>query len=167
MRRGCGFALTVAAVSESPLLADIHAAAFPPHERWSSAVFSLQLALPNVIGFSDSANGLVLVRVAGAEAEVLTLAVRPTARRQRLGAALLEEGLVQVAARGASVLFLEVSVKNTAALALYRMFGFTQVGVRPRYYCDRTDALVLRLNVPSLPRGSVTAAPDPGGSISD
>ena len=42
---------------------------------------------------------------------------------------------------------LEVRVDNTAAITLYRRFGFAPAGVRPRYYVDpdgtTTDALVL------------------------
>lgn len=139
-------------------LAEIHATAFPAGEAWSSAVFSLQLALPNVLGLTDSADGLILIRVAGDEAEVLTLAVRPAARRRRLGTALLEGATVRAAAAGARVMFLEVSVENTAALPLYRQFGFACAGVRPRYYSDGTDAKVLRLDL-------FAPAPDSPGRI--
>jgi ribosomal-protein-alanine N-acetyltransferase len=110
-------------------------------------VFSLQLALPNVIGLTDGANGLILIRVAGDEAEVLTLAVSPGGRRRGLGSALLRAALVQVVAAGAIVVFLEVSIKNTTARALYQEFGFVQAGLRRRYYSDGTDAVVLRLGL--------------------
>lgn len=139
--------LSGAGPADSPRLAAIHAAAFPPAEAWGPDVFSLQLTLPNVTAVTDAANGLVMLRVAGDEAEILTLAVRPEARRRRLGSALLQEAIVNAAAAGAGVLFLEVSTKNTAALALYREFGFTQAGFRPRYYSDGSDALVLRLEL--------------------
>jgi len=51
------------------------------------------------------------------------------------------------AAMGASAIFLEVSTGNRAALALYARAGFTPIGRRPGYYSDRSDALVLRLDV--------------------
>ncbi|MFL5283426.1 MAG: GNAT family N-acetyltransferase [Rhodopila sp.] len=143
-----GFSLVRAGVEDSQALAAIHADAFPPEACWGANVFNLQLALPNVIGLTHSAAGLVLMRIAGDEAEVLTLAVRPAARRQRLGTALLEEALVQVACAGARVVFLEAAVKNTAALSLYHEFGFVQAGFRRRYYSDGSDATVLRLDLP-------------------
>jgi [ribosomal protein S18]-alanine N-acetyltransferase len=132
---------------ESAQLAAIHADAFPPTERWSGDVFGLQIALPNVIALTDRADGLVLIRTVADEAEILTLAVRSTARRRRLGSALLQEAIVQAAAAAANVMFLEVSIKNTAALALYGGLGFRRVGLRPRYYSDGTDAALMRLDL--------------------
>ncbi len=47
---------------------------------------------------------------------------------------------------GASTLLLEVRPSNEKALALYRHFGFQQIGVRRGYYPatgGREDALVL------------------------
>ncbi len=134
-------------IEASAHLAAIHADAFPPTERWSCDVFALQIALPNVIALTDRADGLVLVRTVADEAEILTLAVRSTARRRRLGSALLQEAIVQAAAAAASVMFLEVSIKNTAALALYGQLGFRRVGLRPRYYSDGTDAALMRLDL--------------------
>jgi len=162
-----GFTLARAGTADSGTLAAIHAVAFPPDEAWSHTVFSLQLALPNVIGLTDFTNGLILMRVAGDEAEVLTLAVVPSARRRRLGRALLEEALVQVLAAGATVVFLEVSIKNTAAQALYREFGFIQAGTRRRYYSDGSDAAVMRLDLPKRSGTRFTPAPRRAGSISD
>jgi [ribosomal protein S18]-alanine N-acetyltransferase len=140
--------LTRATRDDAAVLATIHAAAFPPGESWSRDVFRLQLDLPNVIGLTDSKDALILVRVAGEEAEILTLAVRPHARRHRRGTEMLEAAIVCVAATGASVIFLEVSIKNTAARALYEQFRFTRAGLRRRYYSDGTDALVMRLDLP-------------------
>jgi ribosomal-protein-alanine N-acetyltransferase len=49
--------------------------------------------------------------------------------------------------RGVEALYLEVRVSNTAA-GLYRSFGFTQVGVRKKYYDHPVEdglVMVLRL----------------------
>jgi [ribosomal protein S18]-alanine N-acetyltransferase len=48
---------------------------------------------------------------------------------------------------GAAAIFLEVSVANSAARAVYAQAGFKPVGRRRSYYQDRSDALVLRLDV--------------------
>ncbi|MBS0638747.1 MAG: GNAT family N-acetyltransferase [Acetobacteraceae bacterium] len=148
--------VTPAGQADCAILASIHAAAFAPGENWSSDIFSLQLALPNVLALTDSADGLILVRTAADEAEVLTLAVRPTERRRRLGSVLLEAAILHVATAGVRVVFLEVSTKNTAALALYRGFGFTNAGIRRRYYSDGTDAYVMRLDLPVAPPATAT-----------
>jgi ribosomal-protein-alanine N-acetyltransferase len=54
-----------------------------------------------------------------------------------------------VAERGAACLFLEVSEVNAPARALYARAGAEEVGRRRRYYSDGSDALVLRITLPS------------------
>ena len=124
-------------------LAALHALAFPPEERWGADALRLMLEMPGSFGLYAAEGGFILARVAADEAEVLTLAVVPAARRQGVGAALLETALTLVEEAGAGVMFLEVSTGNAAARALYAGAGFTEVGRRPRYYADGSDALVL------------------------
>ncbi len=104
----------------------------------------LQLGLPGSFGLLDGRGGMILARVAGDEAEILTLAVMPDSRRQGLGAALLMAAINQAAGCGAGALFLEVAEHNEAARGLYEAAGFHPVGRRRGYYPDGTDALVLR-----------------------
>ncbi len=125
-------------------LAAIHAGAFPPEQTWDEAAFATQLALPGVFARMDPAGGMVLARVAGDEAEILTLAVLPGRRRRGIGRALLAAALAEAGARGAQALFLEVAEANRPARALYQAFGFVAVGVRRGYYADGADGLVLR-----------------------
>lgn len=134
-----------ATAADAPLLAAIHAAAFPPGERWDEAALGTLLALPGAFAVLLGEDGFALARAAAGEAEVLTLAVRPERRRLGLGAALLAGTVAGAAARGAEALFLEVSERNGAARALYAGAGFAEVGRRRRYYADGADALVLRL----------------------
>ena len=61
--------------------------------------------------------------------------------------ALLSAARAEITARGGKAVFLEVSVGNLAAQALYRRFGFVEVGRRQRYYADLSDALVLRMKI--------------------
>ncbi len=120
-------------------LAAIHAAAFPPGERWGAAAMAELLALPGVFGFIDPGGGCILARRAGGEAEILTLAVAPAARRRGAGRALLDR-----VAASPEPLFLEVAAGNAPALALYAAAGFGEVGRRRGYYGPGRDALVLR-----------------------
>ena len=117
---------------------------FPAPERWSDSSLAGQLVLPGTLGLLHPAGGFVLARVVCDEAEVLTIAVMPAARRQGLGRALLTGAMRDAAGRGAQSMFLEVARDNTAALRLYRGMGFVQVGLRAGYYPGNGDALVLR-----------------------
>jgi ribosomal-protein-alanine N-acetyltransferase len=136
-----------ATLADIDVMAAIHASAFATPDAWSRDVFSLQLALPNVFGLLHPAGGLILVRIAADEAEILTLAVNPAARRGGIGSALLQEATTLAAEIGARTVFLEVSVANIAGRQLYASAGFVQAGRRPRYYSDQSDALVLRLDL--------------------
>lgn len=128
-------------------LAAIHKASFPRRQVWAVDAFALQLILPGVFGLIDPCGGLIMVRTVADEAEVLTLAVIPAMRRRGVAATLLRQAMTEAVARGAGALFLEVSTRNAAAQALYRRFGFTEVGRRRRYYPDGSDALVLRVEL--------------------
>ena len=141
-----------AADERSARLAAIHAAAFAgPHDApWSEAAFAALLDQPGVFAIG-SPDGFILMRVAADEAEILTLAVRPEARRGGQGARLVGEGVLAAAARGAGRVFLEVAADNDAARALYARAGFVEAGRRPGYYPGadggRRDALVLALDL--------------------
>lgn len=130
------------------LLAALHGAAFPRDERWDEATMTDLLAMPGCLALLDppgrSPLGFALLLLASDEAELLTLAVDPAARRQGAGGRLLAASAAAAARRGAHSLLLEVSTGNAAALRLYRHAGFVEVGRRRSYYHDGTDALVLR-----------------------
>lgn len=129
-------------------LADLHAGAFDA--PWSAAAFADLLGQAGVFLEGD-ADGFVLIRTVADEAEILTLAVRPAARRKGLGARLLRDATVRAAAIGATRVFLEVAEDNAPARALYGALGFEAAGRRPRYYPradgPAADALLLVLNL--------------------
>jgi ribosomal-protein-alanine N-acetyltransferase len=84
-----------------------------------------------------------LARSAADEAELLTLAVRPAARRAGRARRLLAEIERRAAEAGAAALFLEVSERNAPARALYAAAEYRPVARRRAYYGD-ADALILR-----------------------
>lgn len=135
-------------------LAGIHEAAFPPQAAWDAVAFASHLALPGVFGLLHPDGGLILGRVAADEAEILTLAVVPSARRRGIGRALLMDSMDLAATRGAVSMFLEVAEINLPARALYAGAGFRQVGSRRAYYPDGADALVLRAPLPAVSGGA-------------
>lgn len=129
-------------------MAAIHAAAFPVGARWSKDAIALQLGLVGAFGLIDGAGAFVLARVAADEAEILTLATLPEARRQGLARGLLQAALDKSGARGARAMLLEVGEENLAARALYRGARFIEVGRRADYYGPGRAALILRGEIP-------------------
>jgi tRNA threonylcarbamoyladenosine biosynthesis protein TsaB len=125
-------------------LAALHGACFP--EAWTAPAIAQLLATPGTFAFAG-AQGFILVRAAADEAEILTIAVAPEARRRGLGRALLDAAAAHAVSLGAQRLFLEVSTANDAALALYRGAGFAQAGLRKGYY-NGQDALILSRTLP-------------------
>ena len=78
------------------------------------------------------------------EVELQAIAVAKEARGHRIGTSLLEALLDWAKEAGYRSLHLEVRAGNVPALALYRRFGFAQVGCRRGYYQDNgEDALLL------------------------
>jgi len=88
--------------------------------------------------------GYAAFRRGAGDAELLRLAVEPAVRRRGVGRSLTERGLEILRAEGCAACHLEVRTGNAAAIALYEGLGFDRVAVRPRYYSDGDDALVLR-----------------------
>ena len=78
-------------------LAAIHAEAFGG-AAWSADAFADLLGQTGVFA-AESADGFILMRVVADEAEILTLAVRPSARRGGQGAGLVGDGVIGAAAR--------------------------------------------------------------------
>jgi ribosomal-protein-alanine N-acetyltransferase len=103
--------------------------------------------------------GFILFRTASDEAEILTIAVAPDARRNGVGRALVREAAHAAARTGATCLFLEVGANNAAARALYAGLGFAPAGHRKGYYRAPgklpEDALVLCVGLPFSGLGNV------------
>jgi len=133
-------------------LARLHAATFTWPPPWSASDFAGFVNDPTcfLLSCNDNAEltAFALFRVAADEAELLTLATAPSARRKGLARKLLHDGLERARTLGAGQCFLEVAACNLAAILLYQSLGFVQVGRREAYYrapgCPPVDALVFR-----------------------
>ncbi len=73
------------------------------------------------------------------EAHITTIAMRTTWRGKGLGELLLASLIETAFDVGAHRVTLEVRVSNEPAQKLYRKYGFSQEGVRPRYYSDNNE----------------------------
>lgn len=89
--------------------------------------------------------GYVGLRVAGGQADLITIALANRARGRGLGARLLQSCIDQARQRRAADLFLEVDEDNAAARRLYTSRGFTELGIRRHYYGPDQHAVAMRL----------------------
>ena len=96
--------------------------------------------------------GFIAGLVVADEMQIQNIAVDPPCRRRGVARALIL-ALAEVAAEtGAEYCFLEVGVNNLAAQALYRSLAFSNHGLRPKFYSDNEDAIVMRAVLPVLLR---------------
>src|SRR5690606_20519177 len=134
-------------------LAALHARAFD--QPWSAAEIGKLLgnaAVFAMISRGRDPQGFVMAWTAAGDAELLTVAVVPEARRKGVGASLVTAAGVAALARGAATMHLEVAEDNAPARALYAKLGYEQAGRRRGYYAagraDAVDAIVMRRTLP-------------------
>jgi ribosomal-protein-alanine N-acetyltransferase len=110
-----------------------------------------------------------LSALAGGEADIRMIAVRPDRQGQKIGTALLTELIAMTQARACRGIVLYVRADNDRAYHLYRRTGFTDAGVRRGFYQPSgEDAIVMRLQVRQpqdagapAPGAAEPARPDP------
>lgn len=79
------------------------------------------------------------------EADMMNVAVHPDFRRRGVGKALVNALVAALAEKGVHSLTLEVRVSNESAIGLYKKLGFSQAGLRKKYYRHpKEDAYILR-----------------------
>lgn len=80
------------------------------------------------------------------ELHIATIAADPDYRQHHIGLRLMVHSLCCAAEEGAVCSFLEVRRGNLAARSLYQKLGYTEDGIRPRYYEDNhEDAILMSL----------------------
>lgn len=77
------------------------------------------------------------------EAELLDITIVPEYQRRGLGSMLLDQLFDVARSHGAVRMLLEVRTGNESGLALYRRFGFAEIGRRRAYYHGKEDAIVM------------------------
>ena len=143
-------ALSEANPRDATAIAKLHANSF--RHGCSDGEFERMLGERNLVAhramLGRSLHGFILSRLAGGEAEILSVAVASARRGRGLARALLNLHLRRLAGLGANAVFLEVDEDNEPARRLYRRAGFREVGRRAGYYQQGRDhaatALVLR-----------------------
>ena len=89
-----------------------------------------------VVGYA----GMMAVAETG---DVQTIAVDPRHEGRGLGRWLMERMHRQAREAGASTMMLEVRADNPRAAGLYESLGYARIHVRPRYYQDGVDAVIM------------------------
>ena len=123
-------------------LAQTHGAAFGS-AGWPADHFERYLSDPK-IHISGNTTCFAVFRLMGPEAEILTLATHPNAQGRGQATAMLKTALSSIQNDGVKEVFLEVSDKNSAAIALYQRAGFSAFSERPRYYADGSSAICMK-----------------------
>lgn len=139
-------------VEDAAEIAALHGRSFA--HPWTPQTLEAMLAERSVFAHvADRAGivGFILSRKAADEAEILSVAVVDSERRQGLGQQLVDANLDHLVLQRVRHVFLEVEAENLAALALYARIGFEPIGRRPGYYRQpdgtRRDAVTMRIDL--------------------
>jgi len=104
-----------------------------------------------LVGPASQLLGYVIAMHGVHEMHLLNLTVAPAHQHQGHARFMLDALLAQCRARGAEQVWLEVRSSNQRGRALYRRYGFRDIGVRKGYYPaahgQREDALVMSLQI--------------------
>lgn len=125
---------------------------------WSMIQYEECLASHNqqiyVLEINQMICGFLVISVAFDEVEILQLGIDKAYQNQKFGTDLVTYVLGRLDSRySISKVFLEVSVNNYPAIALYKKLGFTLITIRKNYYLidgARFDALVMMLDYAKL-----------------
>lgn len=120
---------------------------------WTEAIFRDCIRVGyacQVLEYRGRVEAYGIMSSGAGESHVLNLCVRPEARGQGLGRAMLVHLLDTARRLHSHMVLLEVRPSNTAAVNLYLSAGFNEVGVRRAYYPasdGREDALIMALEL--------------------
>lgn len=77
------------------------------------------------------------------EVDIMNIVVKKNKRNLGIGSLLLEK-IIEFS-KDYTYITLEVNIKNTPAIKLYKKYGFKQVGLRKKYYNNQDDAILMNL----------------------
>lgn len=116
-------------------------------EPWTANMFLGELAQKASVYRVAEENGNIvgymgMYHVAD-EGHITNVAVAKKFRRKGFASALIAHFLEFAKRERLEFLTLEVRRSNVGAIGLYHNYGFVEVGVRPRYYENKEDALLM------------------------
>ncbi|WP_165356837.1 GNAT family N-acetyltransferase [Nocardioides zhouii] len=151
-----------AVLADLPALAALEEELFGD-DAWNEALVRQEIEGPGrrFVVSEDGAgrlDGYAVTMTAGDIVDLLRIAVRAESRRTGLASRLLDELLVDT--DDASRMLLEVSVSNASALGFYVARQFSVIDVRPHYYRDGSEALVMCRWLPGAARAETATRND-------
>jgi ribosomal-protein-alanine N-acetyltransferase len=128
----------------------IEQASFPT--PWSETLFYNEIrkeqAVTRVARTDNRIAGYVVANQIIDEGRILNLAVDPARRRSGIASVLVQDILYHLKEHTCRAVFLEVRASSKAARSLYEKFGFSELGIRKRYYSSpEEDALIMTLKL--------------------
>lgn len=121
-------------------------------DAWSEALVADELPRADRVWWA-AYEGEALAGYAGGwivdgQVQILKVGVDPAMRRRGIARELLAHVAADARDLGASRCSLEVRAGNVGAQELYAALGFRSLGVRPRYYSDGEDAVIMEGPLP-------------------
>ncbi len=140
-------AVNVMQLADIPRVLEIERQSFPtpwPHDAYVHELKENRLAAYLVARVATEIVGYAGMWIIMDEAHITTIAVDPPRRGQHIGERLLVSLIEAALQKRARWMTLEVRKSNATAQALYKKYGFREIGVRKGYYSDnREDAIVM------------------------
>lgn len=138
-------------IEDLPIITALEKESFP-QEAWSEDEFVFEIekhpySHPYVIEIDGVIAGYIVYWIIFEQAQVASIAIDPTFRRQGLGKILLERAINHAKEKGAQTFTLEVRPSNLNARALYYTLGFQSLHRVKHYYENGEDALVLGIDL--------------------
>ncbi len=120
-------------------------------DPWSEKDIFSYICTEGGMCFTALENGEPIAYIIGRkippEGEIYRIAVREDKRNRGIGYRLLSCALKTERGFGVETVFLEVRSKNAPAIALYKAYGFKDMGIRKSYYQNPSDdAVVMVIN---------------------
>lgn len=137
--------------ADAEQLAQLHAQIFDEPAAWQASAFRDVLALNSTraigVWCDEALAAFLIVQYVQPEAEILTIATKPSFQRRGLAKDLVESLQSELLKEGLEKWLLEVAADNHQAVAFYDKTGFQRDGRRPEYYKrlegTRIDAILM------------------------
>ncbi len=123
---------------------EIEKSSFP--DPWSESAFRVNLINENifsVVCLDGRVVGYAIISVIPPEGELYNIAVASKLQGKGVSEQLFNETQSQAYERGVRTIYLEVRESNLRARSFYKKLGFSEIGIRKKYYHQPTENAVL------------------------
>ena len=118
---------------------------------WNYQIFKEELVNNNssylVLRYDNKIVGYGGIKIILDEAELMNIVTKKDKRNMGFARLILNELIEISKEHNCSKLNLEVNEKNSAAIHLYELFDFKQVGLRKQYYNGKDNAILMTLDL--------------------